>query len=134
MAMPSPQNDVRMLMKQKPTSRAIFILLHEQRKENHTPLDVSVSQLRDLQERSQLSLRKGNRIFKSVEDLKTCVSNGDEQHLIAFLRRPGGEKRFLGLVSQNNTVLSVTSKERAMYGYLKLIIIKSLPLSVVEYK
>lgn len=61
--------------------------------------------------------------------LKVCLCDGDEERLLQLFRHRREEKRRFGQCK--DIVLSTTRKEQAMYGYLRLIIMKSLPLSYV---
>ena len=64
--------------------------------------------------------------------LRSCLADGDGEQLIAlFSQRRDEVRRFGGAASPMET-FSASKREQAMFMYIRLIVLKSLPLSFVE--
>eukprot|EP00171_Calliarthron_tuberculosum_P023569 IDg23569t1 len=80
----------------------------------------------------QVVFEKNTGFTNPFKHLKSCVSDGDESHLFELFRSHRDSNRLFGGSSKEKAILSVTKKEQAMYGYLRLIVTKSLPVSYVS--
>lgn len=74
---------------------------------------------------------KGAGFSNPYKHLKTCVSDGDIKHLMDAFEQKRAETRVFGAGSSETLVISSTQKEKAMFAYLRIIVLKSLPIGFV---
>lgn len=74
---------------------------------------------------------KGTGFTNPYKHLKYCVSDGDEGHLHELYERKRIEQRNYGDKHWKSMLIPPTNTERAMFKYLRLITLKSFPISTV---
>ncbi len=84
-----------------------------------------------LQERGEVILERGPGFTNPYKHLKTCVSDGDEMHLSSLFERVSSENSQFAIIFRSRIVRKPNDKDCAMYKYLRLILVKSLPISTV---
>ena len=126
---PKPRDVVRLLMTQKQDIRKDVTTARGNIRENvvHHVFKCPRGDL--CKTTGSVSFEKGTGFTNPYKHLKTCLADGDENELIELFHRRRAEKSSFGSVSSANLILSTTTKEQAMYSYLRVIVIKSLPVS-----
>eukprot|EP00171_Calliarthron_tuberculosum_P005080 IDg5080t1 len=131
MSRPSPRDVVRMLMKQDPDIKKDI-----QSARGLTRKDVVhhvfVCPRGGLcKSGGRVVSEKGAGFSNPYKHLKSCISDGDIDHLMEVFERQRAESRVFGAGTPETLVISSTQKEKAMFAYLRLIVLKSLPIGYV---
>ena len=83
-----------------------------------------------------ITAEKGRVYTNPFKHLLSCVANGNESELYDLCYAELENcRRSTGLESRSRYIpnaLSASYREKTMYSYLKLIVLKSLPLSIIE--
>lgn len=84
-------------------------------------------------ENGEVFFEKGKGYSNPYRHLKSCVAGGDEQHLLDLYNAAVQETMATGtLQNARSSVFSkLNEREKAMYGYMRLIVLKNLPISFV---
>lgn len=137
MASPSPHDVVVALMTQKPG-----VLRDTRRKVSGTkrknvPHHVFACPMNDkCRAGGEIVFPRGMGYSNPYKHLKSCLSDGDESHLMNVYANKIAQNRRHGVFAnvKHNEELCVpaTSLEKSMYGYLKLVTAMSYPVSHVE--
>lgn len=74
---------------------------------------------------------KGTGFTNPYKHLLSCLFDNDEDHLMLQYSKRRNAKRLFGCTALDMEVIDVTKTQQAMYGYLQLIMMKSLLISYV---
>eukprot|EP00171_Calliarthron_tuberculosum_P003890 IDg3890t1 len=132
MSDPHPRDFVRMLMVQKPDiTRDVTSSRRASR--NNAVFHVFECPRGDLcRSGGSIVFEKGTGFSNPFKHLRTCLADGDQQELIRLFNLHRDEKRQFGKAVSPEMTVTATKKEQAMFAYIRIIVLKSLPISYVE--
>ncbi len=85
-------------------------------------------------ENGQFCFQKGSGFTNPYNHLKTCISGGDESHIRSVFfgkleERRRGQNIF---ATKRSLVLGLNAKEKVIYGYVRVVVLKSWLISCVS--
>eukprot|EP00171_Calliarthron_tuberculosum_P005814 IDg5814t1 len=90
----------------------------------------------DCTEGGEIHFQKGKGFTNGYSHLKSCLAGGDEAHLIELFHHAVRSSMNTGTLSGFRVTIAsrLNAREKAMYSWLRLLILKNLPLSAVDDK
>lgn len=121
MGKPAPHDVVRLIMIQK-----LDILRDVRPRKNVLSCVFECPREAECTLVGQVVFAKGSGFSNPYRHLISCVSDGDEDHLMRMYNRKRNSKRLFGSNAPDQAVIDATKIQQAMYAYLQFIIMKAL--------